>query len=329
METNFKLPDPKDKAGKVLGFGLLIALGLGVYYYLLPILLKIVWGTTELIVGIIVASVLGYIVTSKKFWKRGRMILDALGEMLFKGFVEMNPFTILEMQIDKKEKDREDLKKYGGSLRGQEQALKAQLSEQDEVMEQAKNEMSICNRKLVLNPADEDIAMMLETSTTNFTNAKEFIDKVSPVYSNVQTLVTFADKAYRKSGNALTNLRSTIRMQRAAYDAVTVGQSAMSKALKAFSGDPDMNKAADIAKNKLRVDVANKLGTISNCIKLTSQFMNERDLSDAAKVQRAVEQASTLNIDSLDYADVAAARGGDIKASVSGGNKYLNFLDKK
>lgn len=326
METNFKLPDNKSKAGKILGLGVLAVAGLLVYSKLLPFLLNVVWDTVSLGVGIGVTAILGYILTSKKFWRRMKIILDTLGQVAFGWFIEMNRWNILDLQLSKAEDNRNDSKKSVDLLRGQEAGLKRQLQEQNDVMEQAIQEMKICERKMALNPNDEDTALLYETSTTNFANAKEFIEKVSPTYKDIQTLCEFGDKAYRKSGNAIANMRSTLKIKRATFDAVTTGQSAMGKVLKAFAGDSEINIAAEKAAKSLEVELCNGIGAIKNSMQLTSQFMNARDLGDAAKVARAAEAANNMNIETLDYVDVKAV--GDLHAGKGVGNKYLDYLKK-
>lgn len=332
--TDFKLPDPKKTSGKVLGIGLLAAAGLLGYYYLLPFLLTIVWGTVELAAGIAVGATLLWILLSKKFWTRGRIILEAVGEMLFKGFVEMNPFTILTMSLDKAEKEREDLMEQNKLLQGQESKLYMQVRENQDIMRVSSEEVRILQDKLRKNPGDEDAQLQLETSTTNFNNAKDFVDTVSPIHSDIKKLVVFTEKAYRKSGNALNNAKNTVAMQRAKYDAVTAGRSALTKAWRAFTGSPEMNKAAGIALAKLQTDIANKVGAIRTTLKATSDIMNERDLKDAAKVSLAAQTVEQLNIDqTFDYTpSVEALTGGSVTPQTAGEikkNKYLDYLNKK
>ena len=329
--ADFKLPDPKQTSGKVLGFGILAGLGLIVYSYLLPWLNGIVWGTVELATGIAVASILLWILLSKKFWVRTRIILEALGEILFKGFIEMNPFTILTMSLDKAEREREDLMEQNKLLQGQENKLYVQLEENRDLMRQSAEQVRIIQDKLRKNPADEDAALQLETATTNFNNAKDFVDTVYPIHADIQKLVVFTEKAYRKSGNSLKNAKNTVLMQKAKYEAVTAGRNALTKAWKAFTGDPEMNKAAGIALAKLQTDIANKVGAIRTTLKATSDIMNERDLKDAAKVSLAAQTVEQLNLDAtFDYTpSVDQLTGGSVTPLTSGEikqNKYLDYL---
>lgn len=322
--ADFKLPDPKKTSGRVLGIGVLAALGLVVWYYLVPILAVMAWNTVSLAVAAILIGILGFILLSPTFWKRMNIIMQALGNMLFGWFVEMNPFAILELQLDRSEKDREELFEQAGKLKAQQAKLSAQLATENETMVLAAKKVDICRKALVANPKDEQTGYDLESASTDYTNSKDFIDKVGPIAGDITRLVTFADKAYRKSGYALKNARSTVQKTRAADEAVTAGSNAMSKALRAFTGDPEMNKAGDIALAKLQTEIANKIGTIKNCIAETSRVMNENDLNDAAKVSLAADNIEKINIDqSFDYVADAQAVG---NIPVAQGNKWLNTL---
>jgi hypothetical protein len=295
--AEFKLPDPKRTSGKVLGLLVLAGLGLLTYAFILPFLLTVVWGTIQLAIGALVLAVLGYILTNPRFWKRLRIILDTFGEMLFKGFVEMNPFTILELQLKKAEDDREQLKVQAEKLKAQQSKLEASLFDESKARALAEEKMKICQQRVNDNPQDFEAPLQLESVTNDWTNSNDYIEKVSPICSDITKLTEIVDKAYRKSGYALKDAKNTVIKQRATYDAVTTGSNAMKKALLAFSGDPEMNRAGAIALEALKKDISNKVGIIKNSIQLTNQLMNERDLNDAAKVSLAVKKAQALDVD--------------------------------
>lgn len=319
--ADFKMPDPKKTSGRVLGLGLLGGLGLVAWYYLVPILAAMAWSMVSLGIALAVIAVLGMILLSKKFWVRLNIILQALGSMLFGWVVEMNPFVILELQLEKSEEDRANLFRQAGKLKAQEAKLADQIREEVEKMKLAAKKVELCKGRLAGNALDEDTQYALESASNDYTNSKDFIDKVAPVKGDISRLVLFADKAYKKSGFALQNAKSTLKSQRAAYEAVTAGQGAMTKALRAFTGDPEMNKAGEIALNKLKTDIADKIGTIKNCIAETSKLMNERDLNDAAKVSLAADNMAKLNIDQkFDYSETVSV--GNIQAPEAV-NKWL------
>ena len=207
------------------------------------------------------------------------------------------------------------------------------MEENERNLRQAQAEIKIGQAKLQKNPEDFDAQLALETSSTNFNNAKDFIDAVKPVANDVKNLVVFADKAYRKSGVALLNSKNTIKIQKAKYDAVTTASATMSKAMKAFTGNTELNSDADKAIQKIREDVANKIGGIKSAIQITSQAMNAQDLKDAAKVSIAAQTATQLDVDkTFNYSDTIQGSAANIGVQGSGkndgGNKYMDFFNK-
>lgn len=107
----------------------------------------------------------------------------------------------------------------------------------------------------------------------------------------------------------------------------------MGRAMKAFTGNTELNSDADVAINKIRQDVANKIGGIKSAIQITSQAMNAQDLKDAAKVSIAAQTATQLDVDrTFNYSDsVQSSAAGieNVNMSKDGGkNKYLDIFNK-
>lgn len=336
MQSNFELPkgDPKKIWGTIMTLVILGGLALLFYIYVLPFLLSVVWGTVQLVIGIAVAIFLLMILTNAKFWRGIRYFSEAIAQGTLGWAIEMNPWNILNLQIEQAEKDREQLKIHGEKLKAQETSLQLQLEENERNLRQAQEEVKLCQAKLQRNPDDFDTQLALETSATNFNNAKDFIDAVKPVANDVKNLVVFADKAYRKSGVALLNSKNTIKIQKAKYDAVTTASATMGRAMKAFTGNTDLNNDAETAIAKIRQDVANKIGGIKSAIQITSQAMNAQDLKDAAKVSIAAQTANQLDVDrTFNYSDSiqsSAAKIEDVAPNASDGrNKYLDFFKDK
>jgi hypothetical protein len=335
IKSNFELPkwDAKKTWGTIMAVIILGGLAVLFYIYILPFLLTMVWGTVQLVIGIAIALVLLMILTNPKFWRGIRYFSEAVAQATLGWAIEMNPWNILNLQVEEAEKDREQLKIHGEKLKAQESSLQLQLEENERNLRQAQAEVKICQAKLQKNPDDFDTQLALETSATNFNNAKDFIDSVKPVENDVRNLVVFADKAYRKSGVALLNSKNTIKIQKAKYDAVTTASATMSKAMKAFTGNTDLNSDADRAIQKIREDVANKIGGIKSAIQITSQAMNAQDLKDAAKVSIAAQTATQLDVDkTFNYSDSIQSSAAKIEDAGTdkkdGRNKYLDFFNK-
>jgi hypothetical protein len=332
IKTNFEVPkwDAKKTWGTIMTFIILGGLLLLFYIYVLPFLLSVVWGTVQLVIGIAVAIVLLMILTNAKFWRGIRYFSEAVAQGTLGWAIEMNPWNILNLQVEEAEKDRDQLRIHGEKLKAQQSSLQIQLEENERNLRQAQEEVKICQSRLQKTPDDFDTQLALETSATNFNNAKDFIDGVKPVANDVQNLVIFADKAYRKSGVALLNSKNTIKIQKAKYDAVTTASATMGKAMKAFTGNTELNSDADVAIQKIRQDVANKIGGIKSAIQITSQAMNAQDLKDAAKVSIAAQTATQLDVDNtFNYSDSVQSSAANIDNDKDAGkNKYLDYLKK-
>lgn len=331
IKSNFSLPewDAKKISGRFIALGIFVGIGFLFYVYILPFLLKMVWDTIHLAIGAVILSFVILTLTNKKFWRGLGYFSEALAQWTLGFAIEMNPWIILYDQVEHSEKDREELFKQGEKLKAQDSKLSTQLESNDKIMIQAQAEIRICKQRLEAHPNDLDTQLALETSTTNFNNAKDFIDGVKPISNDIKKLVDFADRAYRKSGVALQNAKNTIKIQKAKYDAVTTASVAMKKAMKAFTGNTDLNSDADLALEKLRKDVAEKIGGIKSAIQITSQIMDKQDLQDAAKVSLAVNTAEKMDMDkTFTYSTSVNTSSTGIENLESGSNKYLDILKK-
>lgn len=335
VKTNFSLPkwDAKKISGSFVTLAVLGGLGLIAYIYLLPFLLSLVWNTVQLAVGIIVGGFLLMTLLNPKFWRAMRYLSEAIAQYTLGFAIELNPFNILYLQVEEAEKDRQELYEQTELLKAQQSKLSTQLQERDNSMKIAARSIEIVKAKLQKTPTDEESQLQLEKVTSTFTNAKEFIDSVKPIANDIDKLVLFGDKAYRKSGIALEIAKDSITTKKATYDAVTTGANAMRKAMKAFAGNTDLNNDADKALEVLRNDVAKKIGVIKSAIQITSDAMNKQDLGDAAKVSLAADTAEQFNIDTqLEYSTTVTKTATGLNSAqtnTTGGNKFLNLLNDK
>jgi hypothetical protein len=233
--------------------------------------------------------------------------------------------------VDAAAEDRQDLLDQGKKLKGQQANLQQQLSKYDTKMRLAKEKITIVQKDIVKNPEDDDAQGQYQTATSDFTSAQSFIEKVKPISNDIDRLVLFADKAYKKSGYALQAARTEIETEKAAYDAVTAGASAMQKAMKAFTGRSDLNEDAEKAMAYLRNNVSNKIGVIKSAIQVTSNLMSEQDLNDAAKVSLAAKTAEKFDIDKqLPYSETITSSATHLDATkITSGNRYLDLLNGK
>src|SRR4051794_7414984 len=117
----FQLPkeDPRKTWGTIITLLIFAGIALLFYIYVLPFLLSVVWGTIQLVIGIAVAMFLLMIVTNKKFWRGIRYFSEAIAQGFLGWAIEMNPWNILNLQIEQAEKDRDQLRIHGEKLKAQ------------------------------------------------------------------------------------------------------------------------------------------------------------------------------------------------------------------
>src|SRR3978361_2129644 len=158
MKTNFELPtwDAKKTWGTIMTFIILGGLLVLFYMFVLPFLLSLVWGTVALVIGIAVAIVLLMILTNQKFWRGMRYFSEAIAQGTLGWAIEMNPWNILNLQVEEAEKDRDQLRIHGEKLKAQESSLALQLEENEKNLRQAQEEVKICQARLQKTPDDFD-----------------------------------------------------------------------------------------------------------------------------------------------------------------------------
>ena len=321
--------DAKRVAGLFVGVGIFLGIAALFTKYVLPMLLTMTWGLIQLVIGGVILAFLAYIFLNPKTWRGIRYLTEAISQWLLGWAIEMNPFNILQLKIESARKDREQLKEHGALLKGQADNLQDQVDTNGEEMRLAAASVKILENRGQSTWNDDDIELH-EIKVNEFQNAKSFIDGVQPILNDLKKLVAFADKAYRKSGIALTTAENTLTKQRALYAAVTTGSATMSKAMRAFAGDANLNSDADLALKYLKDDISNKIGLIQSSIQITSTLMNKRDLEDAAKVSLSAELASKFDDNAFEYAEVITEnRVVGNAVNTSNNNKYLDLLNTK
>ncbi len=303
---------------------------------IIPTLVGFVWGTTQLLIGGVVLFALVYIfVIDGRVWRYFSYLYEALLKVLFGWLVDFDEFIILEKQIDEKEEDRNKLKKEGDKLKAQEVNMKTGLSEQEREMKEKINEIKTLQERFQ-ETQDEQDNIEIQLAHNAFVRSKEYIDTVTPYYIDIKKLVEFAEKAYMYSGYAIKNAKSDLAMQKSIYNAVSASSNAMSSAMRAFAGNPQTNKDAEFALNRIRVKVSDKVASIHSAIKITNDYVRAIEIKDATKAKMASDMMANFNIEKeFKYIpeNVSSMAGNPLisKEINTGGtsNRYMDLMKKK
>lgn len=312
--------DKLNRTKAIIGVPLLAGAAYLFGTYVLPFLVKMVWDTVSLVIGGVVLFFLIAILTSPRFWRVMNYIYGLILKNTLGFITEFDPFIILETQLREKEKDREKLRLQSEKLKGKKQELGFKIQEQQEAMITNMDKAKIAREK-----RNESAAIL---STNAVTRAKTYIDKITPIFNDLDKLITFSDKAYQLSGDAILNAKEDLKMQKDLYYSVTTGNSAISAAMKAFRGDAGMNEDAEFALEKLKENIGIQIGQIQSAINITNQFMDAAELEDAAKTARTMRMIEGFDTNSaFSYIPVENTEKQFLgNVSVTKGNKYSSLL---
>jgi len=297
--------EPKNIATSVIGLSFFAGIAYGFFTFVLLWLVTVTWNMVNLIIG---GSVLGFllmIVTSKKFWRALKYMSAFIANYTIGVAIELNPFNILHARIEQGYDDRNTLFKQAARLKGKQSELMDKLSAKEK-------ELQLNVQKVNILKAEKANARQMDLYANNVLRCREYIDNVTPVVSDLNKLIRFADMAYEESGIMLEDAKLDLEAKKDLYYSVTTGLSAVSSAMKAFKGDDDLNSDAEKALAILKEQIGEKIGHIKSAIDVTSRFMDDKVLEDKAKSAQAIELIDKFNMKSdFNYTNTALSNGKD------------------
>ena len=281
--------EPKNIATAVIVLALTAGLAYGFLTYVLPWLVKVTWNMVNLVIGGVVCGFLLMTVTNRKFWRALKYFSEFIANYSIGLAIELNPFAILQAKIDQGYKDRETLYKQSGRLKGKQSELMDKLGEKEK-------ELQLNIQKVKILQSEQGSGRQVNLYTNNVMRCREYIDNVTPIVSDLNKLIKFADAAYEESGVMLEDAKLDLEAKKDLYYSVTTGLSAVTSAMKAFKGDDELNKDAERALAILKVNIGEKIGHIKSAINVTSRFMDDQDLENKAKSAQAVELINQFDL---------------------------------
>jgi hypothetical protein len=314
--------EPKHIATAIVGLAFFGGLAYGFLTYVLPWLVTVTWNLVNLIIGGVVCGFLLMTVCSRKFWRALKYFSEFIANYSIGLAIELNPFNILEAKIDQGYKDRSTLAKQSARLKGKQSELTEKLDEKDK-------ELQLNIRKVKILQQENGSNRQVNLYTNNVMRCREYIDNVTPIVTDLNKLIQFADAAFEESGIMLEDAKLDLEAKRDLYYSVTTGLSAVTSAMKAFRGDDDLNRDAEKALALLKVRIGEKIGHIKSAIDVTSKFMDDKVLEDKAKSAQAIELINRFDLGSdFKYAGSVLAAGdkGRLR-DVQLNDRYKKLLD--
>ena len=313
--------EPKNIATAVIGLSLFAGLAYGFLSYVLPWLVTVTWNLVNLIIGGVVMGFLLMIVSSKKFWRALKYFSAFIANYTIGLAIELNPFSILQAKIDQGYKDRETLFRQSGRLKGKQSELKEKLGDKEK-------ELQLNIKKVKILQSENANNRQIDLYANNVLRCREYIDNVTPIVSDLNKLISFADAAYEESGIMLEDAKLDLEAKKDLYYSVTTGLSAVTSAMKAFKGDDDLNQDAEKALAILKVNIGEKIGHIKSAIDVTSRFMDDKTLEDKAKSAQALELINSFDIGKdFNYSEKASKEDRGRLKDVKTPDRYKGLLD--
>jgi len=297
--------EPKNLATTIIALSFFAGMAYGFFTFVLPWLVTVTWNMVNLIIGGVIVGFLLMIVSNKKFWRALKYVSEFIANYTIGVAIELNPFRILQAKIEQGYDDRDTLFKQGARLKGKQSELMDKLSGKEK-------ELQLNVQKVNILKAEKANSRQMDLYANNVLRCQEYIDNVTPVVSDLNKLIKFADMAYEESGIMLEDARLDLEAKKDLYYSVTTGLSAVSSAMKAFKGDDDLNRDAEKALAILKEQIGEKIGHIKSAIDVTARFMDDKVLEDKAKSAQAIELIGKFNMKTdFNYTNTALSNGKD------------------
>jgi len=322
---NVKTPgwrnEPRKIATALVGLALVAGLAYGFLTYVLPWLIKVTWNMVNLVIAGVVLGILLMTITNRKFWRALKYFSEFAANYSIGLAIELNPFNILQAKIEQGYKDRETLYRQSGRLKGKQSELTEKLAEKEK-------ELQLNIQKVKILQAGKGESRQINLYTNNVMRCREYIENVTPIVSDLNKLILFADAAYEESGVMLEDAKLDLEAKKDLYYSVTTGLSAVTSAMRAFKGDDELNRDAEKALALLKVRIGEKIGHIKSAIDVTSRFMDDRVLEDKAKSAQALELINRFDLGKdFHYSGAAAQDGSKGRLKDVSVDKYKGLLE--
>jgi hypothetical protein len=272
--------------GGLIG-GYLLYIGLPYFNSILTGLIEGTLKLTELLWtgGIFVLSFLT--LTSKKTWRLVDYLMTIIAKILTGFIMDWDEFVIQEKEIDQAEEDAEKVLKHANALEGEYNKLSTEIKVNEKEMKESLAESKLAESEGNIN--------MQNLKFNSYVRAKEFIEEITPLSTDIKFLADYCQKAYDESQYNIRDARETLNKEKLKYEAISRGESALKSAQKALLGDLGLSKDAQLARENMKKKISQKIGTIKGAIRVTSKIMEEKDLKDRAKLISAREELKLID----------------------------------
>lgn len=272
---------PEGVTGQIVGVGLIAGAGF-LLYQALPYIITLLQNTIYATILGVVAVVLGFIVTDKRFWRLGSYIYQSIMRKITQIFVEIDPIGIMKNYVEELQGKLSNMNARIARLAGMIRQCKDEIESNNKVrdgnlklMSQAKTQ----NKSMDAALASREVGRMTEANLTY----QDLLAKLELLY---RVLTKYQDV----SNFLIKDMQGEIKVKQRKREMMNDAKSAIESAQAIINGDPDARQMFDMANEYLASDFAMKIGEIEDFARMSDGFMKSVDLQNGVYEAEAMQQ---------------------------------------
>lgn len=273
---------PWEKPGGKLG---MVVAGLGIagagylLWLLLPIMISLASNVLYLILMLFGIGILGYILTSKKFWNTFKIAYFIVMRRITGFFIKIDPVAILEDYIRDLQKRirevQENINQVRGLIKKNERKLKEVTDKRDNTILEIKQYRQ--RGQTAFAQQKEGLLVLYEKSVTDRTARLETSKKWLDALTKLQQYATFS----------VTINEEKVKLFKDEYEELKAQGKAFRSIKSALNGDPDMMENFETAIEIMENEISTNLGEIEDMIDETNGLLGQADMENAVISEKA------------------------------------------
>ena len=273
---------PWEKPGGKLG---MVVAGLGIagigylLYLLLPIMISLASNVLYLILMLFTIGILGYILTSKKFWNTFKIAYFIIMRRIAGFFIKIDPVAILEDYIHDLKKRIREVDENINLVRGLKKKNERRLKEVED-----KRDTTILEIKQYRQRGQEAFAkqkegllVLYEKSVQDRKARLETSEKWLDALTKLQQYATFSVSIHEEKVKLFKDEYEELKAQGKAFRSIK----------SALNGDPDMMGNFETAVAFMEKEMSMNLGEIEAMIDETNGLLGQADMENAVVSDKA------------------------------------------
>ncbi len=263
----------------------MVVAGLGIagagylLYLLLPIMISLASNVLYLILMLFGIGILGYILTSKKFWNTFKVAYFIIMRRITGFFIKIDPVAILEDYIRDLQKRIREVSDNINQVRALIKKNERKLNEVTEKRNNAILEIKQYQKsgQVAFAQQKEGLLVLYEKSVQDRTARLETSRKWLEALTKLQQYATFS----------VTINEEKVKLFKDEYEELKAHGKAFRSIKSALNGDPDMMENFETAVEIMENEISMNLGEIEDMIDETNGLLGQADMENAVISDKA------------------------------------------